>query len=160
VLRVAARPIALDSSLRQGRREASVMRGEAEAVEIQIDESEWPLVVVRWTGRPSDASLVAGLVRLDTLLARGERFGMIVDTRGGEGLTPEQRRMLLSHMKRNVELNTKYLVQAFVANDLLSRSLYWGVQLLMPSPFPTKVFRDFDAGRAWVRAILAGGNPD
>jgi hypothetical protein len=125
-------------------------------VEIEIDESEWPVVVVRWRGRPSDASLVAGLARMDGWLARGERFAMIVDTRGGEGLTPEQRRMLLAHMKRNVELNTKSLVQAFVANDLLSRSLYWGVQLLMPSPFPSKVFRELDAARAWAIETLGG----
>jgi hypothetical protein len=125
-------------------------------VEIEIDESEWPVVVVRWQGRPSDSSLVAGLARMDGLLARGERFAMVVDTRGGEGLTPEQRKMLLAHMKRNVELNTKFLVQAFVANDLLSRSLYWGVQLLMPSPFPSKVFGDFGAARAWAIEVLGG----
>jgi len=123
-------------------------------VEIEIDESEWPVIVVRWRGRPSDASLVAGLARMDGWLARGERFAMIVDTSGGEGLTPEQRRMLLAHMKRNIELNTKSLVQAFVANDLLSRSLYWGVQLLMPSPFPSKVFRELDAARAWAIETL------
>ncbi len=148
------RPIALPARLRQGRGARHRGVGEVEAVEIEVDESEWPVIVVRWQGLLSDASLAAGLVRMDALLARGERFAIIVDTRGGEGLTPEQRKMVLAHMKRNVELNTRFLVQAFVANDLLSRSLYWGVQLLMPSPFPSKVFGEFDAARAWALEML------
>jgi len=119
-------------------------------VDFQFDETEWPIVVVRWHGRPSDPSIVAGLKRMDALLARGERFGLLIDSRGSGGLTPEQRGLLVQHMKRNEELNRKYLVQAFVADDLIARTLYWGVQLISPSPFPTKVFREIEAARAWL----------
>lgn len=119
-------------------------------MDLKIDDSSWPIVVGRWQGRPSDASLVAALARLDTLLARGERFGLIVDTRGGSVLTPEQRRIIVSHMKQNVEQNAKYLVQAVVVDSVVARTLYWGVQLLSPPPFPSKVFGDIEAARAWV----------
>lgn len=119
-------------------------------MDFQFDETEWPIVVVRWHGRPSDPSIVAGLKRMDALLARGERFGLLIDSRGSGGLTPEQRGLLVQHMKRNEELNRKYLVQAFVADDLIARTLYWGVQLISPSPFPTKVFREIEAARAWL----------
>jgi hypothetical protein len=123
-------------------------------VDFEFDESEWPIVVVRWRGRPSDPSIVAGLKRMDAILARGERFGLIIDSREAGGLTPEQRALLVEHMKRNEELTKKYLVQAFVATDLISRTLYWGVQLVSPSPFPTKVFRDVESARAWLTDVL------
>ena len=126
-------------------------------MDFEFDESSWPVVVLRWQRRPSDASMIAGLARIDSFLARGERFGLIIDSRGSLGLTPEQRAMLVGHMKQNVELNKKYLVQALVATDLISRTLYWGVQLVMPPPFPSKVFRDFDAARAWVVEMLERG---
>jgi len=126
-------------------------------LDFEFDESSWPVVVLRWQRRPSDASMIAGLARIDSFLARGERFGLIIDSRGSLGLTPEQRAMLVGHMKQNVELNKKYLVQALVATDLISRTLYWGVQLVMPPPFPSKVFRDFDAARAWVVEMLERG---
>lgn len=125
-------------------------------MDLKIDESSWPIVVGRWHGRPSDASLSAALARLDALLARGERFGLIVDTRGSGVLTPEQRGLIVSHMKQNAELNAKYLVQAVVADSVVTRTLYWGVQLLSPSPFPSKVFKDFEAARAWIADELGG----
>lgn len=123
-------------------------------MDFEFDETEWPIVVVRWHGRPSDPSIVAGLKRMDAILARGQRFGLIIDSRGAGGLTPEQRALLVQHMKQNEELNRKYLVQAFVAGDLISRTLYWGVQLISPPPFPTKVFGDFEAARAWLEDVL------
>ena len=123
-------------------------------MDLRLDESSWPIVVGRWDGRPSDAALSAALARFDALLARGERFGLIVDTRGGGVLTPEQRAFVVSHMKRNAELNAKYLVQAFVADSVIARTLYWGVQLLLPPPFPSKIFGDFEAARAWIAAEL------
>ncbi|HEX6276768.1 MAG TPA: STAS/SEC14 domain-containing protein [Polyangiaceae bacterium] len=123
-------------------------------MDFQFDETSWPIVVLRWQGRPTDASVTAGLARLDAFLARKERFGLIVDSRGSTALTPEQRGMMLAHMKRNMEENEKYLVQAFVANDFIARTLYWGVQLFMPPPFPSKVFGEFEAARAWVADVL------
>jgi hypothetical protein len=62
--------------------------------------------------------------------------------------------MLVAHMKRNAELNKKYLVQAFVSDEFVTRTMYWGVQLLLPSPFPSKVFGDIDAARAWLSDML------
>ena len=126
-------------------------------MDFEFDESSWPIVVLRWQGRPSDASVIAALARMDSMLARRERFGLIIDSRGSLGLTPEQRGMLVAHMKRNVELNEKYLVQALVATDLISRTLYWGVQVVMPPPYPSKVFREFDAARAWIVEMLERG---
>jgi hypothetical protein len=123
-------------------------------VDLETDESSWPIVVARWQGRPSDGALRAALVRMDGWLARGERFGLLIDSRGGGAFTPEQRSLLLGHMKKNVELTSKYLVQAVVADSLILRSLYWGMQLLFPAPYPSKVFGDFEAARAWMVAAL------
>jgi hypothetical protein len=119
-------------------------------VDLRLDESSWPIVVGHWDGRPSDAALMAALARLVALLARGERFALIVDTRGGGVLTPEQRRLIVSHMQQNAERNAKYLVQAVVATSVITKTLYWGVQLLSPPPFPSKVFAGMEAARAWV----------
>jgi len=127
-------------------------------VDLETDDSAWPIVVGRLQGRPSDTALRAALARLDGWLARGERFGLLIDSRGGGALTPEQRTLLIAHMKENAELTKKFLVQAVVADNLISRSLYWAVQLFFPAPFPSKVFGDVDAARAWLLETLRRGD--
>ncbi len=124
-------------------------------MEVEFDESGWPIVVARWVGSNLDADILPILARLDGWLARGERFGLLIDARGAGGLSPEQRALVLTHMKDNAALTTERLVQATVFDNLIQRTLYYGVNLLFPSPFPSKVFGDVAAADAWLRATLA-----
>jgi hypothetical protein len=124
-------------------------------MEVEFDESGWPIVVARWVGSNLDADISHVLGRLDGWLARGERFGLLIDARGAGGLSPEQRAVVLAHMKANAARTAELLVQATVFDNLIQRTLFYGVNLLFPSPFPSKVFGDVSSAEAWLRATLA-----
>jgi hypothetical protein len=122
----------------------------------EYDDQNWPIVKARWTGTVTDQDLDACLARIDDYLGRGERFGLLIDSRGGGGFSPEQRNRLLIHMKRQAESTARLLAQAVVIDNLIQRTLYYGVRLLMPSPFPSKAFADPGAAEAWlVQAVAA-----
>ncbi len=125
----------------------------------EIDESNWPIVASRWAGTVSDGELRVALNRLSTFLERGERFGLLIDSRGGGGLSPEQRAAIIAHMKENAALTRKYLVQAAVVDNLLQRTLFYGVNLLFPNPFPSKIFSEPEAARAWLAEELGLPRP-
>ncbi len=126
----------------------------------EVDESNWPLVVARWQGTVSDGELHVALNRISTFLARRERFGMLLDSRGGGGLSPEQRAAIIGHMKANAALTRKYLVQAAVVDNLLQRTLFYAVNLIFPNPFPSKTFSEPEAARRWLLEQLALPPPE
>lgn len=121
----------------------------------EIDESKWPIVVARWQGTVSDGELHVALNRISTFLTRGERFGILLDSRGSGGLSPEQRAAIIDHMKSNAELTRRYLVQAAVIDSLLQRTLFYAVNLIFPNPFPSKTFSELEPARAWIVEKLA-----
>ena len=125
-------------------------------MDLELDDSEWPLVCARWSGVITDTALTAMLTRLDGWLGRRQRFGLLIDARGSRGLTPEQRRQVVDHMKRSEERTAAFLVQAVVMDNLVARTLYWAVQMLVPPPFPSKVFNEPDQARAWLVKTLSG----
>ncbi len=119
-----------------------------------IDETEWPIVVVQWHGPLGEAELRAFLARLDTWLQRGERFGLLIDSRAAQGMSPEQRVQVIDHMKQRAPLTSRLLVQAIVLHSLIQRTLFYGINLLFPNPFPSKVFASPEPARAWLDATL------
>jgi hypothetical protein len=123
-------------------------------VELEVEESTFPIISARWRGPLTDTALRAMLVRLDDWLSRGVRFGLLIDSRGSPAMTPEQRRVVVAHMKRNKEKTAAFLVQAVVNDNVVSRTLYWAVQLLAPAPFPSRVFDDPEEARQWLLKML------
>jgi hypothetical protein len=124
-------------------------------MDMQIDESQWPLVVVSWSELPTDSAMVEFLASMTRWLDRGERFGLLLDTHGSGVLSPEQRVRVLSHMKSEAERTKRLLVQAIVIQSLVQRTLFYGVNLLFPNPFPSKVFAEMETARAWLGETLA-----
>jgi hypothetical protein len=119
------------------------------------DDEGWPIVKARWSGASTDREVDAALARIDHYLSREQRFGLLIDSRGGGGFSPEQRNRVLTHMKARAELTSRLLIQAVVIDNLLQRTLYYGVRLLLPNPFPSKVFAQTDTAEAWLRQELA-----
>jgi len=126
----------------------------------EIDESNWPIVAARWQGTVSDGELRVALNRITTFLERGERFGLIIDSRGGGGLSPEQRAAIIAHMRTHAALSRRLLVQAAVVDNLLQRTLFYAVNLVFPNPFPSKVFAEPESARRWVTERLAAPPPE
>jgi hypothetical protein len=126
---------------------------------LRLDESGWPIVVGVWQGTLTDEELTHALTAIDRWLARRERFGLLIDTRGGGGLGPDQRNRLIAHMKTNAGVSSKYLVQATVIDNVLQRTLFYAVNLVFPNPFPAKVFSHPESARAWLLEKLAEPPP-
>jgi len=120
-----------------------------------IDETEWPIVVVHWEGPLAQVELRAFLARLDIWLERGERFGLLIDSRAAQGMSPEQRVQVVQHMKERASLTSRWLVQAIVLQSLIQRTLFYGINLLFPNPFPSQVFATPEPACAWLEATLA-----
>jgi len=124
-------------------------------MEVDFDESGWPIVVARWKRSILDVDLAPLLAKIDDWLSRGTRFGLLIDARGAGGLSPEQRAQVIGHMRANAALTKQRLVQATVIDNLVQRTLFYGMNLLFPNPFPSKVFGDTDAARRWLESVLA-----
>jgi stage II sporulation SpoAA-like protein len=120
-----------------------------------IDETQWPIVVVHWHGALAQEDLSVFLTRMDAWLAQGERFGLLIDSRAAEGMSPEQRVQVIDHMKQRAALTSRFLVQAIVLDSLLHRTLFYGINLLFPNPFPSKVFASPETARTWLGLTLS-----
>lgn len=121
-----------------------------------VDDGRWPLVFVRWEGSIDDAMLATFLHHLDNWLAREERFGLLIDSRGARGFSPEQRTRVLNHMKSRADRTRRLLVQAVVIDNLIQRTLFQWINLLFPNPFPSKIFAQPDPARQWLEEMLRG----
>jgi len=121
----------------------------------EFDERGWPLVKVRWSSTVTDQAVEAALSRMDGYLARGERFGLLIDSRGAGGFSPEQRNRVLAHMKSRADATARWLVQAVVIDNLIQRTLYYAVHLFFPSPFPSQVFAAPEAAEAWLAEAIS-----
>jgi hypothetical protein len=119
-----------------------------------IDEADWPLVKVRWDGFVTDSMVDTFLAKMDEWLERGERFGLLLDSRGAEGMSPEQRTRVIGHMKQNAEGTAKYLAQAIVLDNIIQRTLFYGINLIFPNPFPSKVFVEPEPALVWLHRQL------
>ncbi|HEX5097855.1 MAG TPA: hypothetical protein VFV94_00070 [Polyangiaceae bacterium] len=126
-------------------------------MEVEYDESAWPIVVARWKRSLVDADVTPVLRKVDGWLARG-RFGLLIDSRGAESLSPDQRNRIVEHMKANAALTRERLVQAVVIDNLVHRTLFFGVNLIFPMPFPNKVFSDTESARRWLASQLGLGS--
>jgi hypothetical protein len=129
-------------------------------MEVEYDESAWPIVVARWRRGLPEGDLTPVLRKMDAWLARG-RFGLLIETRGAMGMSPDQRTQLLEHMKANAALTAERLVQAVVIDNLVHRTLFYGMNLLFPMPFRNKIFAEPEPARRWLEAelgVLASAN--
>ena len=91
--------------------------------DIQVDDSLWPLVHIRFLGVPSTPQVEAYLARMTGLLERGERHVNLMDSSGMTGMgPPEQRHLQAAWMKRHdATLRAQALGTAFVITSPLVR---------------------------------------
>jgi len=122
---------------------------------VQVDESQWPLVAVRWEGAVSDAEVGSFLAWMDYWLERGRRFGVLIDARGSLGLSARQRDQVVAHLRSRAPRSAKLLVQALVMDHALQRTLYAVIAAVFPYPFPSKVFAATPSARAWIERELS-----
>ncbi len=122
---------------------------------IQVDDSGWPQVEVRWHGVITDAEVAEVLAHTDRWLARRQRFGLLLDSRGALGMTSAQRVQVVGYMRRRAPDTSRYLVQAIVIDNVITRTLLAAVQLIYPYPFPNRAFAEPGAARVWLASMLS-----
>jgi hypothetical protein len=111
---------------------------------ILVDDSHWPLLVIRHTGVPRPEDIEAYLTRLDTLLHRPERRVVLMDVRQGGLAMPELRQRQVQWLADNEPLlrgkmlGTAYIVTSPFIRLAVSLALHLkpppGHYLVTPSP--------------------------
>lgn len=110
---------------------------------ISVDDTHWPLLVIRHTGVPQPEDLEAYLARLDALLHRPERRVVLMDSRQGGLASPELRQRQVQWLADNERLlrdkllGTAYIVTSPFIRLALSIALHIkpppGLYLVTPS---------------------------
>lgn len=120
-----------------------------------VDDSQWPLAVLRFDGVGSDDDFVAMLAGLDQLYARGRRFALVMDaTRAG---TPpaSQRKLMADWLRANTHLIEQWCVgTAYVIRSPAVRGVLTAIFWLQPQPAPWEVFGLRRDAEGWARDRL------
>lgn len=118
-----------------------------------VDNSRWPLVVVRPTEAVSNESaLDATYAAFTQLLKQPERFALLYDLRGAAS-SPARRRRLLDWLEEHRHELVEHLVgMALIVRTGMERGFVTATLWLKPAPFPLQVFTSEAEAEDWLRA--------
>lgn len=126
----------------------------------ELDESAWPIVVVRWPRELSLADIDAHFADIRDLGARGERMALILDMSESGVLSHMQRRHAAAHLAGLYQsigeqiAGVAHVITSPVVRGMLA-SVYW----LAPPPFETRVVGTVAEAVAWARVRIGSGEP-
>jgi hypothetical protein len=120
--------------------------------DIQWDDSQWPLLVVRFLGVPTTPQVEANLARQTAILERGERHAILYDASGMTGVGPaEQRHLQAAWLKQHdARLRELVLGVAFVIHSPVVRLAVSIVMHLRPMPSPYVMAATQGEAVAWA----------
>lgn len=122
---------------------------------IWVDTEAFPIVVIPLAGVIQRDDFDAYLAACEGVLALGERFALLYDTRLGRQVAMElrqdQARWLRAHRQRMEALCCGY---ALVIDKPLYRFVLSTVLLLTPLPAPYEVFASYNEARIWAMSRL------
>lgn len=124
---------------------------------VEIDDRGWPYIDVRWQGAATDDQIAGFLAGMDRWLAMGTRFGVLVDSRGAQGMSSAQRKLVTAHMKKNETANRRLLGHAIVMDNAIQRALYAAINWVQPMAFASKSFSELEPARAWLKEQVGPG---
>jgi len=116
-----------------------------------VDDSRWPVVTVRPTELVNDIAALDGTYRaLELLLARRQRFRVLLDLRGGAS-SPRRRQRFLDWGKRHAIDLTSYLAAiAIVVGTSFERGIVTAVTWMYAPPWALRVFSDRAEAETWL----------
>ena len=124
---------------------------------ITIDRSEFPLVVVRYRGAPTNVEFASYLESLGELYRGGRPFGMVFDSVGGESPPATHRKLQADFMLKYANaIRALNVGTAFVIDSVVLRGALTAILWLQPLPCPHFVCAEVDDARRWVRGRLQG----
>lgn len=124
---------------------------------IHIDDSRFPLVVIRYVGSTSDQEFEQYLSQMEELvLARRATNAVILDASKADAASATQRRMQAEWMKAHETTLRRYSVgNAFVITSTVVRGALTAIFWLQPPAVPSDVFSTYAAAEAWALERLA-----
>jgi hypothetical protein len=124
---------------------------------ITFDERDWPVMVIRFSGAPTDAEFEAYLERYDTYLNRTDRYGLIMVTEPNTPMTKSKHaRMQAAWIKeRFARLSDRCVGIAFVLPSPMMRGVLKAILAMQTLPVPYAVSSGEESAAEWVRSRLA-----
>jgi hypothetical protein len=127
---------------------------------ISVDDTYWPMGLIRFLGAQSDAEFNAYLEQVTSLINRGDRYTMVMITEPKTPMTKshhakQQAEWLAEHRETLERLN---LGTAFILPSSVMRGVLRAILWMQPLPGEHKVFSTVPQGIAWAEAqLLANG---
>jgi hypothetical protein len=126
---------------------------------IEVDESRWPLVVVRFRGTLEDRDMRAYLNKLGQNLQRAERArkktALLFDAADGVHTTAIQRKAQSEWIDAHAVQASRWCAgYAFALPSTALRGMLQAILWLAPMPAPHIVVKTSDEGEAWLLARL------
>lgn len=126
---------------------------------VHYDESRSPLLVCADRGKTTDAEFESRLALMGATLSRQQRFGILLDTRGADRMTPKHRHMQAQWNAANAAALKQYcLGMSFIIDSAIIRGVLTAILWVQPLPMPHSVFATYDPAEAWIieRLTAAG----
>jgi len=122
---------------------------------IQVNDTNFPLVVVTFEGSVSDQEFERYLARLDTLWGRNVRSAIVLEASRADRSPATQRRMQAEWLKKNDYLLRAHSAgTAFVISSALVRGSLTAILWLQPLPTPYIVVATLAEAERWARRQL------
>lgn len=121
-----------------------------------LNLDQWPLVRLEYPENVADEHMTQIGTELEAVLARGERFSMVIDGSRTMSLTPKQRRLIVDTIDRlSNDMKRLCVGQALVVKSAMARGAVTALMWLREPPVPLKVFDTHEAANAWARQLIA-----
>lgn len=123
--------------------------------EVEIDETQWPIVVVRMPRVVSTPEFVAYLAKLSEIRARRVDYALVLDARASLGLSALHRRMQAEYIDAGIHITRTHLKGfAFVARHAFQRGALTAIFWLRQPAWPHRVFDSAAEARRWCADLL------
>jgi hypothetical protein len=128
--------------------------GATDLEKIQVDDGDWPLLVIRWpSGERSDAEVVDLFARLAPLGEREEPHVTLVDAELAAPPTPAQLGLLIAALKE-CPWRTHCVATALVARSARVRALADSLRWMHLTPTRYGHFVEIEPARVWLEQQL------
>jgi len=125
---------------------------------LTVDTSRWPMVVLTYSGQPSDEQLAEHLREIEErVLSRHERFVQVIDQSRGQQPDPIQRAMIADHQRKMDAAYRDYcLGEVYIAPPAMRGAMvavFWQAK----PPYPYAFVEAVDEAVRWAESRMKAG---
>ncbi len=124
---------------------------------IDVDRSEWPLVIYRFEGGATDETTRLYVQAVTENLRRAEEDGekyISIVVSGSLSTSAANRKAIVESIEGHRQrLEAACLGNALVTTSMVARGLLTALRWVMTMPVPIEVFSSVDEARAWAHSL-------